>query len=222
MVAVKSPFKEDLRDLPAYGYTEASRAVNIPAPTLRAWTRGQKGFQSVFAPASSNALSYFNLIEARALRAIRGHERISMKAVREALDAASREHDIDRLLIHKDFRYGAGDLFLDRFSHLVSLTKSRQFAIKSALDQFLSRVDYDVEGLPITLFPFVGGDAGDSSRLIEVNPYVAFGRAVIAGTGISTQSVASRFNAGEGISLIAKDYQIQEQAVEKAIYYEAA
>jgi uncharacterized protein (DUF433 family) len=211
---------KDLRDLPAYGYAEASRVVGIPAGTLRAWTRGQKGFEHVFKPAGARALSYFNLIEARVLRSIRGHELIPMKAVREAVEVASREFGIDRLLIHEDFRFGAGELFLERYSTLASLTPSRQFAIRSALDGFLRRVEYDLEGLPRTLYPVVG--ESDARRLVEVNPFVSFGRAVVAGTGISTQAVASRYNAGEKIPDIARDYDIEEVAVEEAIYFEAA
>ena len=80
--------KSDRRDLPQYRYQDASKALDIPASTLRAWTRGQEGFEPVFRPAGEGGLSYFNLIEAQVLRAIRRDGKVSMRHVREALDAA--------------------------------------------------------------------------------------------------------------------------------------
>lgn len=215
--------KRDLRDLPTYSYSEASRALRIPRTTLRAWTRGQQRFQRVFTPAGDASLSYFNLIEAQVLRAIRNtpEHPIPMPMVRKALQEASKEYGIERLLIHRDFRFGAGDLFLDQYSHLVSLTLSRQIVLKRLLDAHLARVEYGDDGLPRQFFPMLHGD-GDQPKEVEINPFVSFGRAVVIGTGISTQAINSRVDAGESIEFVATDYEITVRQVEDAIYYEAA
>lgn len=213
-------FKGERRDLPQYRYRDASRALNIPASTLRAWTRGQEGFESVFHPAAHDRLSYFNLIEAQVLRAIRHDGKIPMHAVRVALDDARSQFGIDRLLIHRDFRFGAVGLFIERYSELVSLTRSGQIAIKHLLIEHLDRVEYGKDGLPRLFFPRVG--VASDSRIIRLNPFVSFGRATVTTRPISTQAIVARIDAGESVEEVADDYEIEREEVEAAIYYEAA
>ena len=217
--SVRGP--KDLRDLPAYNYAEASRALRVPAPTLRAWTRGQTGFALVFSPASIDKLSYFNLIEAGILRAIREVHKIPMKVVRKALVTAADEHGIERLLIHRDLRFGCKDLFLEKLNNLVSLTRGEQLVLRMVFDAYLSRVEYGQDDRPIQFFPLLHGYE-DPGKPVAISPFVSFGRATLRGTGISTQSIASRYNAGESVGEIAADHEIEGRSVEEAIYYEAA
>jgi len=55
-----------------------------------------------------------------------------------------------------------------------------------------------------------------------IDPRVAFGRPVIAGSGIPTAEVAERFNAGESINDLARDYERAPADIEEAIRCEAA
>jgi uncharacterized protein (DUF433 family) len=57
-------------------------------------------------------------------------------------------------------------------------------------------------------------------RLIQINPAVGFGKPVIAGTGISTAVVASRFNARESIDDLASEYGLKPRQIEEAIRWE--
>ena len=214
----------NLRDLPAYTYTEASKALGgIPPTTLRAWTKGQQGFEPVFRAAGSR-LSYFNLVEAQVLRAIRVKGRLPLPQVRAALDTARASHDIDRLLIHQDFRFGAVGLFVERFSQLISLSKSGQIAIRELIEGHLDRVEYGPDGYPSLFYPHVQHrDATmNGAKIIRIDPMVSFGRPTVATRAVSTQSIVSRINAGEAIPFIAEDYRIGREEVEEAIHYEAA
>lgn len=222
----------DLRDVPAYSYVAASKALRIPASTLRAWTKGQMYtweekvgyFQPVIRLTESRdgQLSYHNLIEAFVLRALRTVHRVSMGDVREALRIAEQEFGIERLLIHEDLRFGAGELFLKRYSELVSLTASRQLVMDEMLRLYLSRVEYDEDRLPVRLFPLTRGEVEDSPRIIEINPFISFGRPIVASRGISTSAIQARIDAGETVEHVAKDYDLTTKEVEEAIRYEVA
>ena len=214
----------DLRDAPAYTYTEASKALEgIPPATLRAWTKGQKGFTPVFKAAGSK-LSYFNLVEAQVLRAIRVGGRLPLKAVRIALDKAEEDHQIDRLLIHRDFRFGPIGLFLEHFSQLITLSASSQIAMRSTIEGYLDRVEYDSDGFSRLFYPIPRhpGSKHNDHKIIRINPLVSFGRPIVQTKAVSTQAIVSRINAGEEVDSVASDYQIEKKEVEEAIYYEAA
>lgn len=71
----------------------------------------------------------------------------------------------------------------------------------------------------VRLFPFTRGrDVGttlESPRLIAIDPAVAFGRPVIAGSRVPTSEIAERFQAGESPNEIAKDFgRTQEETLE--------
>ena len=51
---------------------------------------------------------------------------------------------------------------------------------------------------------------------------VGFGKPIIAGTGISTAIIASRFNARESIGDLAAEYDFSPKQVEEAIRWERA
>jgi uncharacterized protein (DUF433 family) len=53
-----------------------------------------------------------------------------------------------------------------------------------------------------------------------IDPRVQFGRPCLAGTGIPTEVVVERFNAGESIREIAADYEVDPQLIEEAVRYE--
>lgn len=106
--AVK-PDRSDIRDQPAYGLTEAARYLRLPRATLRTWLVGrayprageQATFQPLIAPANRQPiqLSFYNLIEAHVLRALRTEHGVSLAALRKAIAYAESALGLDRLLL---------------------------------------------------------------------------------------------------------------------------
>src|SRR5206468_4848836 len=82
---------QDVRELPAYGVTEAGHYLLVPRATLRSWVAGMSYgsgfFKPVIDPAAKSpvALSFINLIEAHVLAAIRRKHRIDMPRVRRTI-----------------------------------------------------------------------------------------------------------------------------------------
>ena len=222
----------DPRDVPAYGLTEAARYVKLAPATLRSWvrgrsyetTRGTEFFEPLITlpEGDSSNLSFWNLVEAHVLRALRTDHGVSIKAVRDALDYSETELGIERLLLNRALSTSAGEVFLDRYGELINLSRSGQLAMRAVLADHLRRVEWDTRGLPIKLFPFLRVDSGGAEPAILIDPTVSFGRPIIAESGISTAAIAGRVDAGEDPAEIAEDYGLSSEQVEEALIYERA
>ena len=62
----------------------------------------------------------------------------------------------------------------------------------------------------------VGGSPATAGRR-QFDPFISFGKAVITGTGVSTDIVAERFKAGESADELAHDYGCAREKIEEAI-----
>jgi len=230
---------QDPRQLPAYTMAEAARCLNLAPATLRSWVAGReypRGDEVAFfepliqRPDSSSAqLSFWNLVEAHVLRALRVKHSVSIKAVRHALDFAQRKFKMERLLLRRELRTEAGDLFLCKYGELIDLSKSGQLAMKMMLQDHLERVDWGDEKWPIRLYPssrpFPVPDKVPPLRafkLIVIDPHISFGRPVIQRRGITTTVIADRIDAGESIQDLAEDYDLEPWEIRGAVIYEKA
>ena len=218
-----------IRDFPAYTFLEAARYLDIPAATLRYWVLGRSsghgnesaGSQPLIRAPATNRLSFNNLVEAHVLRALRTVHLVKMAAVRDALAYAERSLGIDRLLLREELRTSGQEVFLERLGELISLTKSGQLAIRRILAAYLKRVERDERALPLRLFPLRPGSSY-RTKTIVIDPLVSFGRPTVAGSGISTEALISRIDAGETVTALAKDYGLRPAQIHDAVLYERA
>ena len=213
--------KKDLRNEPAYPLTEAARYIKLPPATLRAWTLGRP-----YPTAQGSGhfrLSFWNLIEAHVLRALRTDHGFSVKAVRQAIDYAQRELAIEHLLLRQELCFDAGQLFLDRYGKLINLSASGQLAMRQVLQAHLKRVNWDVDQFPIRLHPFISSISADTAAdamPIAIDPRISFGRPIVLSRGISTATIAARIDAGETVDALAADYDLRSADIEQAVLYE--
>src|SRR6266446_8327053 len=195
--------EQDIRELPAYGIAEAAHYLLVPRATLRSWVAGMSYgggfFKPVIQPAATSpvALSFINLIEAHVLAAIRRKHRVDMPAVRRAIEYLKKEFGSSHPLADHKFETNGVDLFVERFGQLMSVSQGGQLAVRQLLQAHLRRIDRDEKGFPLRLYPFTRFGATDEPRNIVIDPFISFGKAVITGTGVSTDIVAERFKAGE-------------------------
>ena len=223
---------DEPRHQPAYQLAEAARYLKLPAATLRTWTLGRpyptaqgKGhFRPLIRPAlvQPPTLSFWNLIEAHVLRALRTEHGISIKAVRQAVEFAEGELNVDRLLLRPELCSDAGQLFLERYGQLINLSASGQLAIRQVLEAHLARVSWDNTRFPVRLHPFLHVDASSSAMPIAIDPTISFGRPVVLRRGVSTAAIAGRIDAGERLQEVAADYDLTTTEIEQAVLYERA
>ncbi|MBK7135341.1 MAG: DUF433 domain-containing protein [Rhodocyclales bacterium] len=221
----------NLRDQPAYSLAEAARYLKLPAATLRSWVVGRaypKGesvatFRPLLKPARKQPplLSFYNLIEAHVLRSLRTEHGVAIRELRRAITYAERTLKIERLLLNKDLRTHAGEVFLDEYGKLINLSTSGQIAMRRLLEEHLKRVEWDNWKFPVRLYPYVSAEP-TTERPIAIDPDIAFGRPVVIRAGVSTEAIAGRIDAGETVEALAEDYDLKPEEIEEAVLYERA
>ncbi len=211
-----------LYEEPAYGVSEAAVYLKVPYNTLRYWL-GSGKLPPIIQPAGSNPvrLSFMNLLESHALAAMRNLYNLKLPKVRSALRKVSEQVPQPHPLVTQVFLTDRKDLFIERMERLVNVSaKSPQLNL-DFYRMYLERVETDPKGL-FRFFPFVVEPRPSEPKTIEINPMIGFGKPVIAGTGISTAIIASRFNARESIAALAEEYGRTPQEIEEAIRWERA
>src|SRR5712691_3664323 len=219
--------EQDVRELPAYGIGEAAHYLLVPRATLRSWVAGmsygtgsdRRLFKALIRPAANApvALSFINLIEAHVLAAIRRKHRVDMPAVRRAIAFLKNELGSAHPLADHKFETNSVDLFISHYGEFISVSQGGQLAVREFLKAHLRRIDRDEKGFPLRLYPFTRMGETDQPKNIVIDPFVSFGRAVISGTGVSTELVAERFKAGEAADELANDYGCDREKIEEAI-----
>lgn len=215
--------------MPAYGISEAAVYLRIPQATLRSWVvgrnypvrGGRRRFEPLIRPAGGDArlLSFFNLVEAHVLGAIRHVFRIDLPAVRNAIDFLEKRSQSEHPLADRPFLTDGNDLFIKELGRLVAVSASGQLAMREVLGAHLRRIDRDAKGVAASLYLFTRGGSrtADEPRRVVIDPRVQFGRPVLAGTGIPTAVIAERFKAGESIEELVTDYGRSAADIQEAL-----
>ncbi len=162
-------------------------------------------------------MSFFNLVEAHVLKAIRRRHGVSMPVVRAALDWVEKELPVAHPLANHRFRTDGARLFVEAFGRLVDPSRGAQIVSAELLAHYLERVEHDEDGLAARLFPFTRRSEHGAPRLIVIDPSVAFGRPSIRGTAIPTRTIAERYKAGDSLPELAKDYGCEPSWIEEAL-----
>ena len=115
-----------------------------------------------------------------------------MATIRKAISYAENALGIERLLLSDELRTSGQDVF-----------------------------DRDADALPFRLYPLRPAWSGDKKTIV-IDPRISFGRPTVAGSGISTAALVDRFDAGEDLRTLAKDYRLDIAQIEDAVLYEWA
>lgn len=217
---------QDPLDMPLYTYTDASRYIKLPVSTVKSWAKGRTSKDKTYKPLitavgnSQLPLSFHNLVELHVLSSLKRIHNISPSKVRQALESAENHLGIERVLLNHELYTFGRSVFLEHLGDLVNLNKGGQIVLKEILEDYLSRVERNDDGIPIKLYPII--HYKPDFKEVSIDPRVSFGRPVITGTGISAKVIANRVNAGEHVKEIAKDYGISEKVVTEVLFYENA
>ena len=221
--------KLDPRLAPAYTVAEAARFLRIPLPTVRSWVKGRDyprrsgmgRFKAVIVPPRDpdHRLSFRNLVELAALRALRTEHGLQLSAVRQALQFAHKQLGDDAPLASHDLFASPGEIFLERYGQLISLNRAGQLGIRAVLQGLLTRIQWD-KSQAVRFFPPLPNRPEE--RTVMLDPTISFGRPVLARLGVTTSVIVDRVNAGEEATEIAKDYGATDEEIMDALAYERA
>lgn len=222
---------EEPGDVPNYSIAEVSRYLGIPPATLNSWVfgreyptiAGKKFFEPVIQIPDKDAalLSFANFVEVHILNAFRRQYDIRLAEIRNAVDFLSDRVPSRHPLLDVQFETDGKSLFVRELGKLIDVGRRGQLSMQQILDAHLRRIDRDESGTVFRLYPFLDRGKFSGPKVVFVDPNVCFGRPVLAGTGVSTTILASRFRAGDtNIDELAKDYGIEPAKVRQAIRWE--
>jgi uncharacterized protein (DUF433 family) len=219
----------DPRDLPVYSVGEAAHHLHLPPGTVAAWALGKK-YQTLLgvqrskplveiADSRRNLLSFRNLTELHVLSAIRRNHGVKMKVVRSAVRFLRLQFNSRQPLIEQEMLTDGKDLFIHYYGSLVNISMNGQRAMREMLEQFLKRIEWDENKLPVRLYPLVGQKV-DDARPVLIDPRIRFGQPCLAGTRITTSVIAERHKAGDSVEELAEDYGRSPAEISAGLRYE--
>lgn len=220
--SVKSTATDERLELPLYGLSEAALYLRLPIKTLEYWAFGRSPVSPVIQPASKQprALSFMNLLECHMLASMRSLYKLHLPKIRRAVAHLNKVSGFKHPLIEEPLYTNRVDLLIKQIDKLVNVSRDGQLAIPEIVETYLERVEYDKTIGVFRFYPFVHERSPGEPKLIVINPSLGFGKPVIAGTGISTAVIASRFNARESVPDLAKEYGLETEQIEEAIRWE--
>ena len=209
-------------ELPLYGLSEAALYLRVPIKTLEYWAFGRKPISPVIKAASKQprALSFMNLLECHVLASMRSFYDLRLPKIRRAVAHLNKTSGFRHPLIEEPLYTNRIDVLIKQIDKLVNLSRDGQLVISEIVEAHLERVEYDKTIGAFKFYPFVRERSAGEPKLIVINPFLGFGKPVIAGTGISTAVIASRFNARESVPDLAKEYGLETEQIEEAIRWE--
>ncbi len=213
----------DPRYVPTYDPSEIAHYLRLPVNTVANWAFGHKTFRPVLSVPNPKIrlLSFINVVEVHVLSAIRRQHNISLQNARAAMGYLKKEfrepHPLAMIDLYTTRETTRRDIFFKTIGRVVNASRFGQFALEQVLETYLQRIERAPDNSPLILYPFVAGRPNIHRKPVMFDPQVSFGRLVIANTGIPTAEVAHRFQAGEKISELARDYERDPLEIEDAI-----
>ena len=214
----------------AYTLPDAARLLGLPLPRLRSWVRGAllepkeneervrrypAGPFSTQGDGGDRHFDFLTLIELFTIAQLRklGVRMGTLRAGRAEL--AARYRTFHPFALRGLLTDGARLLKELGGGALLEIGTRGQTAFAEVIEPFCHRLDFDATSHLATRFYPVG-----ENKTIVVDPRHSFGRPIIAGTNITTKSIACLRRAGERAEDIAEDYGVKVIQIDAAWDFE--
>lgn len=213
--------------IPRYSYAEADRLANVSRGTAKRWLTGYvyvaaHGERVQLPPvtkraraAAQDGVSFLDLVELAGIGRLKKIGGFDLPRIRQIILNSQKQFGVDHPLAYLRFKIGGRDAFVETADRLVDVLrhKGRQ-AWSEVLSPFLDTLDYIDNTVAYRWWP----DGKDN--VVVVDPEYGYGLPVIAGSGVRTELVLERFNAGENREQIAEDFSISPEEVDHALRFE--
>lgn len=212
----------DPREVPAYSVAEVAHYLCIPPSTVRAWVSGMptgegRPFEHVIdlPKPGVTLLSFFNLVEAHALRSLRVVHRVPLPVIRRALDYVRDRFGWERPLIRREFMTDGVRMFVDHLGEIIDVSAQGQMVIRSVMTH-LERIEWE-QDIAARLYPFTRLNAENAPKTVFIDPRFSFGRPILKDSRVATAVIAERYKAGDSIDDLALDYGCARLEIEEAV-----
>lgn len=209
---------------PLYSYAEADYFAGTSRGTAKRWLAGyhyrKSGEPRVGRPPvtrdsgrEEGGVSFLDLVEVVAIGGLK-RSGFTLQEVRELVENTQELLEVKRPLVTVEFKIGGHEIFAEEHASLVRVLHGRgQRAWEEVLAPFLESLDYSND-MVRRWWPL--GKAGR----VCLDPEYAFGLPIIFGSGIRTEIILERFEAGEEREEVAQDFNISPSDVDSALRFE--
>lgn len=212
---------------PRYGFAEADYLAHVSRGTSRRWLagysyRGTSGDVVHLPPVgrrsakdADGTVSFIDLVEVVAIGGLKDAG-FSLTHIRKIVTTCEELLGVARPLTTLTFKTGGREIFVDMGEgRLIEVLGRRgRQAWTEVLAPFLQTLEYEND-LARRWWPL--GQQGP----VVVDPAFAYGLPVIKNTGVRTEILFERFEAGELFEEIAEDFNLEARDVQLAIQFEA-
>lgn len=199
-----------------YRVMDVARYTQIPYGTVYSWFKTRSVFYSDYAAVEGTfTVSFYDLIDALVASEFRGAG-VTMRMVRRAHEKLASILDSPHPFCHRDL-YTDGRSIIIRAAEELG-TPNLQDAVSKqqlfdAIHKHLYRVAYSELTRLATHWNVAPG--------VVIDPQIAMGHPVIAGTGVTTYVVRGAYHAnGRDRALVASLYGLSASQVESAVNFE--
>jgi uncharacterized protein (DUF433 family) len=222
-------------EMPLYSVFEASRYLQIPENTLRAWVAGRayslrsggtRRSEAVIelADPKKSRLSFNNLTEAYILDALRRQYHLELPHIRLAVRYLREQFRSQHPLVHHQMLTDGKHLFVEAagLADVINASRHGQLAMRDVIGLHLQRVEFDKDGVIARLYPFTRSRRSLAEEAVQpcvvaMDPRIEFGRPVLKSSAVPTAVIADRYKAGESIADLADDYGEEPLNIEEAV-----
>lgn len=208
---------------PLYSFADADRLAEVSRGTAKRWLTGyayvspERG--RVERPPITTgveehgAVSFIDLIEIVAIGGLKSRG-FTLNAIRRIVKDCQAQLGVAHPLTTVKFKTDGYEIFVNQGDSLLGLGKRRgQRAWDEVLGPFLEELDYT--GSFASRWWPLGRD-----KLIVVDPDYGYGLPVVANSGVRTEIILERFQAGDLEAQIAEDFNLDPIQVERALQFE--
>ena len=208
---------------PLYSYADADRLAGVSRGTSKRWLTGYaylnpQGDRVERPPITSGLedhgyVSFIDLIEIVAIGGLKGHE-FTLNQIRLIVKDCQDLLGVPRPLTTLRFKTDGYEIFVNQGDALLGLGKKKGLrAWNQILEPFLKDLDYT--GAFVSRWWPRGKD-----KPIVVDPDYGYGLPVVADSGVRTEIILERFQAGDLKEQIAQDFNLDPIEVERALQFE--
>lgn len=208
----------------AYSPAEAGRLLAIPPATIRHWLFGYSYehhgpkrrqpplWRAQYGPEQDEPLLGFrDLLEARIVRGLRD-AKLGLPTIRRCLEVARELVGDDHPFSTSRFRTDGKTLFIEHGTGVLDL-KTRQHVFKRVIEPTFLDLDFD-DGAASRWW------LNPKRKTLVIDPERSFGQPIVAGTGITTASLASAVEAEGSVERVARLFDLPPATVRDALSFE--
>ncbi len=208
---------------PLYGYAEADQLAGVSRGTARRWLAGPTSLggkidratqpSTTLEAESAGAVSFVDLVEIVAIGGLK-EAGFSLRFIRQIVRDCQALLGIPRPLTALKLRADGRAIFVGREEELLKSAGRRgQATWYEVLEPLLANLDYE-HGVARRWWPL-----GRANHVV-VDPEYGYGLPVVANSGVRTEIIRERFEAGDLRAQIAEDFNLDPIEVERALQFE--